>query len=161
MLFRSGGRSAIFGDYVDGPAAPQFPFGFGLTYTSFAYGNLAADAGTTEDSIMVRVDVRNAGERRATEVVQLFAHDLIASVARPERQLVAFTRVDLEPGATRTVAFTVDPSAFAYYDEAMSLVIDPGEVQFIVGGRDATVTLDGKQREIAPNDRRPALVTVS
>ena len=150
-----GGKSAIFGDYVDGPAAPLFPFGFGLGYTSFAYDAL------TVDGLDVRVEVTNTGHRTGTDVVQLFARDDVARVARPERQLVGFARVDLDPGQTRTVCFTVDPSAFAYYDEDMRLVVEPGTVTFFVGPLVVSTEVTGPERAIHPNDRVPTKIAVS
>jgi beta-glucosidase len=153
-----GGRSAIYGDYVDGPAAPLFPFGFGLGYTTFGYDTLVVADATTDAPIDVQVNVTNTGAHAGTEVVQLFARDDVARVARPERQLVAFTRVALGPGATHTARFRVDPTAFAYYDEDMRLVVEPGDVTFTVGPLQTTVGLAGAEREIAPNDRRPSTV---
>jgi beta-glucosidase len=150
-----GGRSIIYGDYVDGPAAPLFPFGYGKSYTTFRYADLAADG------CDVSVTVTNTGERTGTDVVQLFARDLVARVARPERTLVGFVRVPLEPGESRTVSFAVDPSAFAYYDEDMQLVIEPGAIEFIVGPLRVASELTEPERAIAPNDRRPPTVRVS
>ncbi len=151
-----GGRSAIYGDYVDGPAAPYFPFGFGLSYTTFEYDELVVDDARTDAPFDVRVNVTNSGARTGVEVVQLFARDDVARVARPERQLVGFTKVELEPGATCTVRFTVDPTAFAYYDEAMRLVVEPGDITLFAGNLRTTFGLDGPEREIKPNDRQPS-----
>jgi beta-glucosidase len=151
-----GGRSAIYGDYVEGPAAPLFPFGYGLSYTTFEYDELLVDDARTDAPFDVRVNVTNTGARPGVEVVQLFARDDVARVARPERQLVAFTKVELDPGATRTVRFTVDPTALAYYDEAMRLVIEPGDVTVFAGNLRTTFGLDGPEREIEPNDRQPS-----
>jgi beta-glucosidase len=157
-----GGRSMIFGDYFDGPVAPQFPFGFGLAYTTFAVSDLIAPATTDIDqTFAVHVTVTNTGERAGTEVVQLYVRDEVARVARPQRQLAGFARVDLQQGESRTVRFTVDPSVVAYYDEAMQLVVEPGDVRVMVGDLHATVVLDGQERAIAPNDRRPTRVSVS
>jgi len=153
-----GGRSAIYGDYVDGPAAPMFPFGFGLGYTTFAYDALVVGDARTDAPIDVQVRVTNTGDKVGSDVVQLFARDEVARVARPERQLVAFTRVTLEPGETRTVGFGVDPTAFGYYDEDMRLVVEPGDVTFSVGSLHTTTGLVGAERVIAPNDRRPSTV---
>jgi beta-glucosidase len=157
-----GGRSVIFGDYVDGPVAPLYPFGFGLGYTSFAYANLVVE-GTrrTDAATAVRIDVTNTGNRRGTDVVQLFARDEVARVARPERQLAGFLRVDCEPGQVRTVRFSVDPTVFAYYDESMRLVVEPGAVRFSVGDQEQVIELAGPERAIAPNDRRPTRASVS
>jgi beta-glucosidase len=151
-----GGRSVIYGDYVDGPAAPLFPFGFGLSYTRFEYDELVVEDARIDAPFEVRVNVTNAGDRAGTDVAQLYARDEVARVARPERQLIAFTKVELAPGASSTVRFTVDPTAFAYYDEAMRLVVEPGDITLLVGNLRTTFSLDGAEREIAPNDRRPS-----
>jgi beta-glucosidase len=157
-----GGRSAIFGDYIDGPAGPLFRFGAGLTYTTFDYADLtiAPDA-TTGAPFTVSVRVTNTGARAGVEVVQLFARDEFARVARPIRQLVGFARVPLDPGTSATVTFAVDPTVFAYYDEAMRLVVEPGATQFFCSGLAAAAEIGGPEREIGPNDRRPTTVTVS
>jgi beta-glucosidase len=154
-----GGRSAIYGDYVDAPSTPLYRFGFGISYTEFAVSNLRlADAATTSAPFDLAVDVTNTGERDGDEVVQLFLRDQVARVARPERQLAGFTRVALAAGAMRTVTFTVDPSVLAYYDEGMRLVIEPGAVHARVGSEKLDFMLDGPEREIAPNDRQPTRV---
>ncbi len=117
-----GGSSAIYGDYVDSPTTPLFPFGFGLSYTSFSYADLAVDEPVhTEAPFDVRVSVTNGGARPGTEVVQLYLRDEVARVARPKQSLAGFARVPLEPGASATVTFTVDSSALGYYDEADAL----------------------------------------
>ena len=87
--------------------------------------------------------------------MQLFLRDEVARVARPDRQLAGFTRVELGRGESATVRFTVDPTQLAYYDEEMRLVIEPGTVRVMVGGLEHVVALAGPEREIAPNDRRP------
>jgi beta-glucosidase len=155
-----GGRSAIFGDYVDAPAWPLYSFGHGLTYTTFEYDALRVqDPVTTDAPWEIEVDLRNTGTRRGTEVVQLYLRDEVARVARPDRQLAGFARVDLEPGASRTVRFTVDPTALAYYDEDMRLVIEPGTMRVMVGGIEHAAEVTGAERQIAPNDRRPTLAS--
>ncbi len=156
-----GGRSMIYGDYVDAPTSPLYPFGFGLSYTTFGYSDLYIDEpARTGEAFDVRVRVTNTGARAGTDVVQLYVRDDIARVARPNRQLAGFARVDLTPGETSTVRFTVDPTLLAYYDEDMRLVIEPGAVRFMVGDLTATASLDGHEREIAPNDRRPTAVKI-
>ncbi|MEN9937248.1 MAG: hypothetical protein RLZZ387_3827 [Chloroflexota bacterium] len=157
---RAGGdRAMFFGDYVDSPSTPLFPFGHGLSYTSFTYEGLAARAGTTRDAVEIAVVVCNSGERAGDEVVQLYAQDLVASVARPDRMLTGFARVALQPGEAQTVTFTVHPSRLAFYDPKMRFVVEPGAFWFGVGASSAdiraeqVVTLGGEvaeylQREI-------------
>ncbi len=97
----------------------------------------------------------NGGKRAGTEVVQCYLRDEVARVARPRKQLAGFTRVDVDPGAAATVEFEIDPTQLAYYDEDMRLVIEPGDVRVMVGPLSTIVTMDGPEREIAPNDRVP------
>jgi beta-glucosidase len=130
-----GGRSQMLGDYVDLETSPQWPFGFGLSYTTFEYSSLAVwpDAPATGAPFSVEVDVTNTGSCAGTDVVQLYLRDDIARVARPVRLLAGFVRVALEPDERRRVTFDVDPRRLAYYDEAMRLVIEPGTVTVMVG----------------------------
>ena len=157
-----GGRSMIYGDYVDAAASPLYPFGFGLSYTTFAYTDLRVDEeARTDDALDVQVRVTNTGDRGGTEVVQLYLRDEAARVARPNRQLAGFARVNLAPGESSSVRFAVDPSLLAYYDEEMRLVIEPGTVRVMAGDLEATTYIDGPEREIAPNDRRPGAVEIN
>ena len=125
-----GGRSQFWHDYTDGPAAPLFPFGHGLSYTSFAYGQLDLVAGSTTTPTRVSVTVTNTGARAGDEVVQLYVTDEVASVARPSRSLVGFARIGLAPGEASTVTFTVHPSRLAFYDQQMRFVCEPGAFMF-------------------------------
>ncbi|HEY8284034.1 MAG TPA: glycoside hydrolase family 3 N-terminal domain-containing protein [Chloroflexota bacterium] len=157
---RAGGDQVMMlGDYVDSPTSPLFPFGHGLTYTTFAYGDFSVRAGSTTAPIEVVVSVRNAGSRCAAEVVQLYGRDEVASVARPDRALLGFTRVRLEPGQTARLTFTVHPSRLAFFDPEMRFVVEPGAFTFSVGASvtdikaEGTVTIEGtatrfRQREV-------------
>ena len=136
-----GGRSMWRGDYVDGPSGPLFPFGHGLSYTTFAYGQLQVVAsGTTEAAVVLQVDLTNTGSRPGTEVVQLYVRDEVASVARPYRQLVGFAKLALDAGESVAVTFDVHPSRLAFYDEVMRFVTEPGSFAFSVGGSSATAS---------------------
>lgn len=137
---RAGGDKAMFfGDYVDSPTTPLFPFGHGLSYTTFAYEDFSVTSGTTRDPVEVSLVLRNTGTRPGAEVVQLYAQDQVASVARPDRMLVGFARVMLDPGAARTIRFTVHPSRLAFYDPAMRFVVEPGMFGFAVGASSADI----------------------
>jgi beta-glucosidase-like glycosyl hydrolase len=138
-----GGRSAFHGDYADAPTTPLFPFGHGLSYTTFAYERLRVSAATTHHPLEVTLDVANTGARRGDEVVQLYVRDEVASVARPERQLVGFARVTLAPGERRTVRFRVHPSRLAFYDPEMRFVVEPGTFHVMVGASAADIRLEG------------------
>jgi beta-glucosidase len=141
-----GGRSQMLGDYVDGPTRPLFPFGFGLSYTSFAYGELGLDPATPGpfDLVRIGVDVANVGERAGDEVVQLYLRDVVASCTRPVRQLAGFVRVALEAGQVRRVVFHLDPTQLAFYDPDMRLVVEPGEIRVFVGASSQDVRAEGR-----------------
>ena len=148
---RAGGDRAMFyGDYTDCSTAPLFAFGHGLSYTTFAYNDFNVQATNTTGLIEVSIQVRNTGEREGDEVVQLYCRDLIASVARPDRMLIGFTRVSLASGQARRVTFTVHPSRLAFYDPWMRFVTEPGAFTFSVGASstdiraEQTVVLDGE-----------------
>lgn len=157
-----GGRSQFWGDYTDSPAAPLHPFGFGLTTTTFAYQDLHVDEGSTTAPTTVRVRVTNTGDRAGTEVVQCYVADEVASVARPERELVGFTRVELEPSASATVTFTVHPSRLAFHDEQFEYVCEPGAFRVELGGWagapavTTTIDLDG---DVQPYRQRDVIAT--
>jgi beta-glucosidase len=121
--------------YHFGSAEPLFPFGYGLSYTTFEIGTprLAATRIGTADSVSVSVDVRNTGAVAGDEVVQLYVRDVVSSITRPVKELKAFRRVTLPPGATTTVEFTLGKDAFAYWNEAMQYVVEPGEFQIMAG----------------------------
>lgn len=121
--------------YVAESTAPLFPFGFGLSYTTFDIGapRLSAARIGPNDSVTVSVDVRNTGAVRGDEVVQIYVRDVASSVTRPIKELKAFRRVALEPGASTTVEFKLDKKAFAFWNEDMRYVVEPGEFQIMSG----------------------------
>ena len=167
--YRTGGGRAMFHeDYTDSKTTPLYAFGHGLTYTSFEYGELEVVAsGTTSEPVVLQATVTNVGSRSGTDVVQLYCRDLVASVARPYQQLVGFTRVALDPGATATVTFEVHPSRLAFYDEQMRFVTEPGELRFSVGSasdaakRHAVVDIQGDVAEYRQRDVVATAVTAS
>jgi beta-glucosidase len=163
-----GGRSQMLGDYADLPVSPLFPFGHGLSYTRFAYSDLEISPERTspDHTVRVGVSITNTGDRGGDEVVQLYLHDPVASVIRPVKQLAGFLRFPIGAGATRRVVFEVDPSQLAFYDRAMRLVIEPGEVQVMVGASSQDIRLEGsfrvegKPRELRPHDLRSGRAAV-
>jgi beta-glucosidase len=109
---------------------PLFPFGFGLSYTGFAYRSLSLSAPeiVQGESVLVRVEIENTGRRSGSEVVQLYVHDVESRLSRPDKELKAFAKVALAPGEARPVSFTLDASALSFYDPAQrSWVAEPGE----------------------------------
>lgn len=131
--------------YADMEPTPLYPFGHGLSYTTFAYGKLglsAAEVGP-KDPVEVRVDVRNSGERYGEEIVQLYVRDVVSSVATPVMALKGFARVGLEPGAARTVTFTLTSEHLALLDRNMARVVEPGEFKVLVGSSSADIRAEG------------------
>jgi beta-glucosidase len=140
--YRAGGaRPMFFNDYTDCPPTPLFAFGHGLSYTSFTYEQLNVQGSTTRAPIEVSLVVRNDGARASDEVVQLYAQDQFATVARPDQLLIGFARVPLAAGQDRRVTFTVDPSRLAFYDPQMRFVTEPGAFTFSVGASAADIRL--------------------
>ncbi len=131
--------------YWDLPGQPLFPFGFGLSYTTFAYNNLKIEKGTIgkKDSLRVRCSVKNTGNRDGDEVVQLYLKDVLASVTRPVQELKAFHRVHLKAGEEREIAFTIVPEMLMMLDQNMKRVIEPGEFRILVGSSAADIRLQG------------------
>jgi beta-glucosidase len=114
---------------------PLFPFGFGLSYTTFEIGapQLSATQIPVNGSVTVTVSVRNTGKVAGDEVVQLYLRDVVSSVTRPLKELRGFKRVTLAPGAGTTVTFTLDSNALALWDANMKRVVEPGEFHVMVG----------------------------
>lgn len=129
---RPGGKSKFTSKYLDAPVEPLYPFGYGLSYTTYEYSDLKLEQG--EDSLTATVSVKNTGDRAGEEIVQCYFRDLAAKRVRPVKQLVDFTTVALRPGEEKTVSFTVPYSKLGYYDMAMHYVVEPGEFDLFVGG---------------------------
>jgi beta-glucosidase len=137
---RNTGRPADTADYytsryLDLPSTPLFPFGYGLSYTTFAYSNLRLSATkiAAGDSLDVSVDVRNSGDRGGEEVIQLYVRDDVASVEEPVKRLIGFRRIAFRAGDLRTVTFRIGPESLALYDRQMRHVVEPGTFTVYVG----------------------------
>jgi beta-glucosidase len=116
--------------------APLFPFGFGLSYTTFDYANLRLSASEIppDETLEVMVDVTNTGGRAGMEVVQLYVRDPQSALMRPSKELKGFAKVDLQPGKTKTISFTLDRRLLAYYDDGpRRWVAEAGEFEVLVG----------------------------
>jgi len=121
--------------YLDVPVTPLYPFGHGLSYTQFRLSGLRLSAPriAADGKLEVSVEVENAGRREGDEVVQLYVHDVAASVARPVRELKGFERVTLRPGERRRVSFTLGPEHLGFYDRQMRFRVEPGAFKVFVG----------------------------
>ncbi|WP_310650360.1 beta-glucosidase BglX [Pseudomonas sp. GW101-3H06] len=126
--------------YIDQPWTPLYPFGFGLSYTTFAYDKpkLSKTELTSSETLSIDVTVHNTGQREGEEVVQLYLRDDVASVTRPVRSLRGFTRVSLQPGEAGTVRFMLDKEDFALLDKDFVRVIEPGTFTVFAGGSSTT-----------------------
>ena len=131
-------------DYVETAAAPLFPYGFGLSYTTFAYSNLKCKV-HVKDTMRVEVtcDITNTGPRDGEEVAQLYIHDDLASTVQPILQLKAFQRILIPKGETRQVAFTLSPDDLAIVDRHLRRVIEPGDFTIYVGPNSSDLPLKG------------------
>ncbi|MDO5572505.1 MAG: beta-glucosidase BglX [bacterium] len=126
--------------YQDIPNEPLYPFGYGLTYTSFSYSKPELDQQvmSMEDELHVSVTVTNTGKRTGTETVQLYLRDLKGSTVRPTRRLKGFERITLEPGEEKQVTFKITEDMLRFYDIHMDYVSEPGEFALFIGGDSAT-----------------------
>lgn len=131
--------------YTDGTAAPLYPFGHGLSYTQFTYGDLVVEQTEvpSDGAVSISCVISNTGDRGGDEIVQLYIVDKLASVARPVKELAGFRRIRLGAGQSRRVRFTVQFSQLAFLDRAMRWVVEPGEMEVQVGASSQDVRLRG------------------
>jgi beta-glucosidase len=127
--------------------APLFPFGHGLSYTKFKYGNvrLSSKKISANEKLTVKVDITNTGKVAGKEIVQLYVHDVKSTFARPEKELKAFEKIELKPKQTKTVTFVLDREAFWYFNDAKNTWdTEAGEFEILVGAS----SRDIRSREI-------------
>jgi beta-glucosidase len=125
--------------YLFDEVTPLYPFGHGLSYTTFSYKNLKVAPAPTpskddKDAHVVTVEVTNAGQRPGDEVVQLYLRDVVSSVTRPVKELKGFQRVTLKPGETKAVSFTLGRAALGFWKTGKEFVVEPGKFDVTVGG---------------------------
>jgi beta-glucosidase len=141
------------GGYVDMPGTPLYPFGHGLSYTSFAYGNLHVSPGQIEQggTVSVEVDVQNTGQCTGTEVVQMYFHEHYAPVSLPVEQLRGFERIELRPGEKKTVRMTIRPEDLMLLDRDMLWRVSPGTFDVMIGNSSADIALTASFDVKAPS----------
>ncbi|MGA9348510.1 MAG: glycoside hydrolase family 3 N-terminal domain-containing protein [Anaerolineae bacterium] len=130
-------------DYVDLSGKPLFPFGHGLSYTTFTYRNLQIRL-ERKKTVKVSLEVENTGERAGDEVVQLYVHDVVASVARPVKELKGFKRISLQPQEAKEVTFEIPVQQLGLYDANLHYTVEPGEFEIMVGSSSEDIRLSGR-----------------
>jgi len=131
--------------YADMEPTPLYPFGHGLSYTTFEYSNLQLSAKeiSPAESIRVSVDIKNSGSYFGEEVVQLYIQDVISTVSTPVKELKGFSRIGLEPGQERTVTFELTPEHLALYNISLERVVEPGQFKVFIGSSSEDIRASG------------------
>ncbi|MBB1192744.1 beta-glucosidase BglX [Flavobacterium sp. SOK18b] len=129
--------------YIDLPNSPKFPFGFGLSYTTFEYSDLKLSKKSMKksESITVSVNIRNSGSVKGEEVVQLYLRDKVGSVVRPIIELKDFQKISLNRGETKTIQFTIDNQKLSFYNNALEFGSEPGDFDLMIGSSSADIRL--------------------
>jgi beta-glucosidase len=131
--------------YLFDDISPLYPFGHGLSYTTFEYSELQIDASRARANgdVQISLTLQNSGRRPGTEVVQLYINDAVASVTRPVKQLAGFARVTLAAGEQAQLRFTLPVNLLAFFDQQMQWVVEPGEIRLLLGSSSADIRLQG------------------
>ncbi len=133
-------KMVFWSHYSDVENTPLYPFGHGLSYTSFSYEslNLNKNVYSVNDSINISVNIKNTGKIKGKEVVQLYIQDLFASITRPVKELKAFKMVELKPGESETVHFTLDKNSLGFFNNIGKYVVETGKFKIFIGGSSYT-----------------------
>lgn len=133
--------------YIDIKNTPLYPFGYGLSYTTFDYSNLSlsADSMQASDTLNVSVDVKNSGDRMGKEVVQLYIRDITGSVTRPVRELRDFKKIQLNSGDKKSVSFSLSKEDFSFYNKDLKKIVEPGKFKIFVGTNSQQTLQDSMQ----------------
>lgn len=129
--------------YIDLPNSPLYPFGYGLSYTTFDYSNLLLSRKTIKnnESITVSVTIKNSGKSKGEEVVQLYLRDKVGSVVRPIIELKDFQKIALNPGESITIQFVIDNQKLSFYNNTLDFVSEPGDFDLMIGSSSADIRL--------------------
>jgi beta-glucosidase len=135
-MFYNHKPGAQYQQYLSQDNKPLFAFGFGLSYTRFTYGKPLLDKQeiSIHETVKVTVDIKNSGQIKGDEIVQLYIHDKVSSVTRPVKELKGFQRISLMPGETKNVVFEITPQLLSFYDINMDYLVEPGEFDIMIGG---------------------------
>ncbi|MCJ7666530.1 MAG: glycoside hydrolase family 3 C-terminal domain-containing protein [Actinobacteria bacterium] len=131
----SGGRSHWKGDYVEISSKPLFPFGYGLSYTSFEYSNMKImpESISINGQVEISIDIKNTGSYTGDEVVQLYVNDVQSEITRPVKELKGFKRITLEPDQKKTITFILSIVQLGFYNKDMKCVVEPGTIKVMLG----------------------------
>ncbi len=129
--------------YVDMPGTPVYEFGYGLSYTKFEYSNLKLSSKEIHNGgdVDVSVDVKNVGDRKGDEVVQLYINDEISTTSKPVKELKGYERITLDPGQTKTVTMKLTPDDLSLFDRDMNYIVEPGKFSVMVGSSSKDIRL--------------------
>jgi len=129
--------------YIDLPNSPRFPFGYGLSYTSFQYSDLKLSKTKmkSNETIEVSVTITNTGKYTGEEVVQLYLQDKFGSVVRPIQELKDFQKIKLESGASKTLKFVIDNTKLSFYNSKLEFQSEPGDFELMIGSSSADIRL--------------------
>jgi beta-glucosidase len=138
-----GNGSKFQSNYLDIPNQPLFPFGFGLSYTTFDYGKieLSKASFSGKDAITATVTVTNSGDREGAEVVQLYIRDVVGSISRPMKELKGFEKIKLKPGESKEVNFTIDKNLLKFYNSDLEFIAEPGMFELFIGTNSSQVQM--------------------
>jgi beta-glucosidase len=135
LVNKEGNFEKFRSNYIDERNEPLYPFGFGLSYTSFDYSNLKISTNkmNSREKLTVSVTVTNSGEYDGKEVVQLYIRDLVGSVTRPVKELKGFQKIDLKKGQMQTVSFEISLEDLKFYNSDLKFIAEPGRFEIFVG----------------------------
>jgi beta-glucosidase len=121
--------------YIDRPSTPLYPFGFGLSYSTYQYENLRLNKNviSSTESLIASIEVTNTSKIAGEEIVQLYLNDKVSSVTQPVKELKGFQRISLKPGEKKTVSFTIEPEMLKFFDRKMKWILEPGEFVVMIG----------------------------
>jgi beta-glucosidase len=128
-------------DYLDAPNDPVYPFGYGLSYTTFTYGHIQLSKTSLKagQALTASVTVTNAGNYDGEETVQLYIRDMVGSITRPVKELKGFQKIFLKAGESKTVSFTITVNDLKFYNSELKYVAEPGDFKLFIGGNSRDV----------------------
>ncbi|MFK7905036.1 MAG: beta-glucosidase BglX [Chitinophagales bacterium] len=136
-------EDVFWSGYADEKHTPLYPFGYGLSYTSFEYSDLETSVDSEKREVKISVKVKNTGKLEGEEVVQLYIHDLIATLTRPIKELKGFDKIELKADESKMVEFTLTEKELGFYDNQGKFVVEAGDFEVMIGGSSETVLKEG------------------